>query len=268
MANDKNVILEPKKAITAQDLADIPYLLEVRKAVSWWEKQLPHFSGRDAYIAKQTIIDLNKDQYAIKNFFKPPVQLQGLGFGKTQHCIPLNSEEYYNAETHTFHTSGASLCDPKVCAAVLNNYSKLKEDSWGVFEGETCFFMEDFDRVADTALADYPIYEKIVELKVDGLSNADIQAEINSTFGVEYSMQWISSIWTTRVPKLIASAAQDEYLNWLYLNKRHGTYKTCSRCKQVKLALPKYFNRNPSAADGYYSQCKECRRKARQGKVH
>jgi len=35
--------------------------------------------------------------------------------------------------------------------------------------------MEDFDRVATTALKDYPVYERIVELKVDKVQNAAIQ---------------------------------------------------------------------------------------------
>jgi hypothetical protein len=29
--------------------------------------------------------------------------------------------------------------------------------------------MEDFDRIADKALKDYPLYDRLVEYKVDGL---------------------------------------------------------------------------------------------------
>lgn len=193
-----------------------------------------------------------------------PISLQGCGFGITSNKTALDNSEYYNAETDSFSTTGASLCDPKVCAAVLANYSRLKEDSWGVFDTDTFYFMEDFDRIADAALASRPIYERIVELKIDGLQNCEIQSALSAETGTKYTPQWISSVWTTQVPRLIAQAAQDEYLTWLFRERRHGKYKTCSCCKKIKLAMPRYFNKNPSSNDGLYSQCKECRRKKRQ----
>ena len=35
--------------------------------------------------------------------------------------------------------------------------------------------MKDFDALADEALKDYPIYERIVEYKIDGKTNIQIQ---------------------------------------------------------------------------------------------
>ena len=104
-----------------------------------------------------------------------PISLQGCGFTSSQNRPNLDSEEIYDAETDSFTTVGVSLCNPKVCAAVLANYSRLKEDSWGVFDSDTFYFMEDFDRIADTALTSRPLYERIIELKVDGLQNNEIQ---------------------------------------------------------------------------------------------
>lgn len=75
ITEDKNVIFAPKKSITTRDLAEIPYLVSLREAITAWEKRLPHTSGRNAYITKQTIIDLKKDQYIIKDFFKRPIRL-------------------------------------------------------------------------------------------------------------------------------------------------------------------------------------------------
>lgn len=263
ITNDKNVIFSPKKEITTKDLAEIPELVQLRKAISAWERRLINASGRAAYVIKQTIIDLKKDQYVIKDFMRRPISLQGCGFTSSQNRPNLDSEEIYDAETDSFTTIGVSLCNPKVCAAVLANYSRLKQDSWGVFDSDTFYFMEDFDRIADTALASRPLYERIVELKVDGLQNNEIQEILEAETGTKYTPQWISSVWTTQAPRLIALAAQDEYLAWHFREKSKGKYKTCSRCKQIKLAMPRYFNKNPSASDGLYSQCKECRRKKR-----
>jgi len=60
------------------------------------------------------------------------------------------------------------LLDPKVVSAILCNYSRLKEDSYGNFEADTWYLMYDFDELCSKALAEFPLYERIVEYKIDG----------------------------------------------------------------------------------------------------
>ena len=38
-----------------------------------------------------------------------------------------------------------------------------------------------------------------------------------------------------------------------------GKWKKCSRCGQIKLAHNKYFSKNKTSKDGFYSICKNCR---------
>jgi len=64
--------------------------------------------------------------------------------------------------------------NPAVCSAVLCNYSRLKEDSWDRFNGDTWYMIYDFERTCDRALADYPLYARLVEYKIDGMSNIAI----------------------------------------------------------------------------------------------
>ena len=78
-------------------------------------------------------------------------------------------------------------------------------------------------------------------------------------FGIKHSLEYISSLWRKKIPKLIASQAEDEYLYWYYLNIEKGKYKKCSRCGQVKLAHNKYFSKNKTSRDCFYSICKKCR---------
>ncbi len=47
-------------------------------------------------------------------------------------------------------------------------------DSYGDLEKDTWFFMMDFDDLCGRALKDYPLYEKIVEMKIDGKQNVEI----------------------------------------------------------------------------------------------
>jgi hypothetical protein len=58
---------------------------------------------------------------------------------------------------------------------------------------------------------------------------------------------------------MLASQAEDDYLNWYYLEVEKGQYKKCGRCGEIKLAHPKYFSRNRPSKDGWYSICKCCR---------
>ncbi len=158
---------------------------------------------------------------------------------------------------------GVSLLNPKICSMILCNYSKLKENSWDILMGDTWHLMYDFDNLCEKALKKYPLYKKLVIYKIDGLQNIDIQEKLQLEFGIKHSLEYISSLWRNKIPKLIASAAEDEWLENYYLNVKKGQYKKCSRCGQIKLAHNKYFSKNKTSKDGFYSICKECRNKKR-----
>ena len=94
-------------------------------------------------------------------------------------------------------------------------------------------------------------------IKDYGLSTEKLEEE----FGVKHSVEYISSLWRNKIPKLIASEAEDQLFDWYYLNVEKGKYKKCSRCGQIKLAHNKYFSKNKTSRDGFYSICKSCRNK-------
>lgn len=73
--------------------------------------------------------------------------------------------------------------------------------------------MENFDKIATIALKNYPMYERLVECKVDGLQNVQIQEILEKEFGIKHSLEYISSLWRKKIPNLIASAAEDEFLS-------------------------------------------------------
>lgn len=54
--------------------------------------------------------------------------------------------------------------------------------------------MEEFDKVSARALADQPLYYRIVECKIDGLPNTEIQDIIQEEFGIKHSLEYISSL--------------------------------------------------------------------------
>ena len=257
ITDNKNQIFQPKVTITKKDLDEIQPLRQLREAINVWEAKLKVTEGKDAFVIKKALIEMRKDQYVIKNAYRRPIVPNKLT--RSTHVIMLPDETSSFDEEGYPIPKGVSLLNPVVCSAILCNYSKLKEDSFDRFEGDLYYLMLAFDEIADKALKEYPLYEKIVECKVDGLQNTQIQEILQTEFGIKHSLEYISSLWRKKIPKLIASQAEDEYLYWYYLNIEKGKYKKCSRCGQVKLAHNKYFSKNKTSRDGFYSICKKCR---------
>ena len=257
ITDNKNQIFQPKVTITKKDLDEIQPLRQLREAINVWEAKLKVTEGKDAFVIKKALIEMRKDQYIIKNAYRRPIVPNKLT--RSTHVIMLPDETSSFDEEGYPIPKGVSLLNPVVCSAILCNYSKLKEDSFDRFEGDLYYLMLAFDEIADKALKEYPLYEKIVECKVDGLQNTQIQEILQVEFGIKHSLEYISSLWRKKIPKLIASQAEDEYLYWYYLNIEKGKYKKCSRCGQVKLAHNKYFSKNKTSRDGFYSICKKCR---------
>ena len=258
--NDKNIILTPKKKITEKDIEEIPGMRELLQEIKRLETQVfPFAKGKQKYSVKQNIIDLYKDTYVLKASYR----------GSVHYSNPIKSATTLDIyENVTIEDNGdlkvdanLSLLEPKHVCALLCNYSKLKQNSHDKFTSDIYYMMMALDEIATEALADYPLYEDIVIYKIDGLQNKDIQKKIQETYNITYSIEYISSLWRNKIPKLIAEAAQKRWLNWHYTEEEKGNWKKCSKCGQIKLAHPKFFSKNKSSKDGYYSICKDCRNK-------
>ena len=255
--DNKNQIFQPKVTITKKDLEDIQPLRQLREAINQWEAKLKTVEGKDAFIIKKALIEMRKDQYIIKAAYKKPVVFTKVAH--MPHYIPLEDNTCRFDEEGYPIPEGVSLLNPNICSAILCNYARMKQDSAERFDGDLYYLMDAFDELAEKALKDYPLYKKIVEYKIDGLQNIQIQEKLEEEFGIKHSLEYISSLWRKKIPKLIASIAEDQYLDWYYLNEEKGKYKKCSRCGQIKLAHNKYFSKNKTSKDGFYSICKACR---------
>ena len=150
-------------------------------------------------------------------------------------------------------------------SALLCNYSALKEDAWGKFSSDSYYMMEDLDNLIEKTLRDnYPLYYKLLIYKIDGKQNAEIQQLLDDEFGITYSVEYLSSLWRNKIPKLLAEQAKEDYLIWHFTYVEKGKWKKCSRCGEVKLANNKFFSKNNTSKDGFYSICKKCRNKKKE----
>jgi hypothetical protein len=151
--------------------------------------------------------------------------------------------------------------NPKHISAILCNYNALKISVQGKFQSDFYYLMEAFDDLMRKALAPYPLYMDLTKYKIDGKPNLEIQELLNKKHGIKHSIEYISSLWRNKIPKLISEYAKEEFLIWHYTEQEPGKWKKCSRCGQIKLAHNRFFSKNNTSKDGWYSICKECRNK-------
>lgn len=261
---NKNALLSPKVSITAKDVREVPFLAQLREEISALEDKVKTAEGRDIYLLKKMLIDMRKDQYIIKNAFRLPVQTSFSLSSKP--LLSLDEKIQVNPANQEIIAEGISFCNPRIVSEILANYSHLKEDSYDCFLGDTWYLMQDFDKLCGKALEGEPMLDRIVELKIDGKQNTEIQKIIEVEFEAKYSAEYISSLWRKKIPKLIATQAQKDWLDFHFTEEEIGHWKRCSKCHKYKVAHPLNFSKNPTSKDGYYSLCKECRNAKKGGK--
>lgn len=257
ITNDKNIIFTPKISITPQDIEVVPGLKQLREAIEDLEKKLPQASGRQKYVIKKSIIEMRKDQYILKNSYYQPIHITNLT--RTFSYIPL-IEEIQVEPNGSLNINGFSLLIPEHVSIVLCNYCKIKQDTWDRFDSDARYVITDLENLIEKHIKDrYPMFYDLIIYKIDGMTNENIQATLENDYGVRHSVEYISSLWRKKIPKLIAEAAQRDWLEWHFTYEEYGKWKRCSRCGKIKLAHNMFFSKNNTSKDNFYSICKTCR---------
>lgn len=260
IANDKNIIFTPKFQITQQDIAEIPELKQLVDAIAEVEKAEKKAVGKKKFLLKKQLIAMRQDQYVIRSAYKPPIYCMNAikSFSK----IDFDENVSISGNDEIEDNSLVSFFNSKHISALLCNYSRLKEDAWGKFYSDSYFLMEDLDTLIEKTLRDsYPMYYDLLIYKIDGKQNLEIQSLLNQKHNVKHSVEYISSLWRNKIPKLLSEQAQEDYLIWYYTTQKKGKWKKCSRCGEIKLAHNKFFSKNKTSKDHFYSICKCCRNK-------
>ena len=73
-------------------------------------------------------------------------------------------------------------------------YPALKNRSQGNFLGDTWYMCLDFGALMDRALAEYPMYKRIVEYKMERVPNIEIRDLLQKEFAFTHSIEYISSL--------------------------------------------------------------------------
>lgn len=260
MIEDKNVLLTPKISITQKDVEEIEPLRQLKEAIEMVREQEKKATGKRKFLLKKQLIEMCQDQYVIKSEYKPPLKVANVV--KSFVMADLSDDIEITADMEPVNHGLLSFFEPKHISALLCNYSTLKEEAYSNFMTDCYYMMEDLDNLIERALKDkYPLYYDLLIYKIDGKSNAEIQEIIEQDYNIKHTVEYISALWRNKIPKLLAEQEKKDYLIWYYSNKEYGKWKRCSKCGEYKLANNKFFSKNKTAKDGYYSICKECRNK-------
>lgn len=259
---DKNTILTPKVSITQKDLDEIEPLRQLRELIDELAERIKTMDGLDKYRAKKMLIEMRKDQYVIKNAFRKPIYPKTITKGSTVYNFDgdtgyVNEAGEYVEVSENF----LDLWNPKHISHLLVNYSRIKQETEEDLDSDFKWLMYDLEDTIDKALADEPVLMEILICKIDKLPNTEIQAILQEKYGTTHSQEYISSLYRNKIPQLIVDQMKEDWVNYIYLHHMKGEYKTCTRCKETKLALNRYYSINRTATSRFYSVCKKCRSK-------
>lgn len=260
MTNDKNIIFAPKISITKQDIEEVPGLQELRDAIAQIEAESKSATGRRKYLLKKQLIEMRRDQYILKSAYKP-IMATSPSTVKSQNKIDLAERRWIDKDGNPQSEGLVSFFNPDHISALMRNYNALKIETKGKHWSDFYYLMTDFDALLLRALQHEPLYFDIVKMKMNNKTNAEIQILLKAKYNKEHTVQYISSLWCNKIPKLIAEQAQNDYLIWYYANEKPDAWKQCSCCGERKPAHPRFFTKDKTTRDGYYGKCKACRNK-------
>ena len=257
---DKNILFIPKIGITEDDINTIPGLKQLREEIRKTEIKQKIATGKKKFLLTKQLIQMRQDQYVLKSAYKPVISITKLVKG--YYSIDLSEKITINKDGQPISSGLISFFNPDHICCLLQNYSILKEDNWNRFTDDLYYLLQDLDTLIDKTLKDqYPLLFDILVYKIDGLTNKEISKKIKEDYDIQYSIEYISSLWRKKIPKILSDKAKENWIIWHYTEQEKGKWKRCSRCHQIKLAHPYFFSKNKTSKDGYYSLCKECRNK-------
>ena len=253
----KNMYLSPKLEITEEDIAEVPGLRELRENIEKIEALAKTATGKRKFLLKKQAIEMRQEQYILKGAWKPAHTTRNAG--GTFSGIEISDEVHFDEDGEPTSNAIVTFFKPEHVSAILCNYEILKEGLKHKYHSDFHYLMRDFDKLMAEALEPYPAYKTLVEAKTEGMQNIDVQKLLIEKHDLHHTVEYISSLWRNKIPKIISEKAKEDYLIWHYTEVERGTWKRCSRCGEVKLAHNRFFSKNSSSKDGFYSICKCCR---------
>lgn len=258
--DDKNQIMDYKDPVSEEDISKSPALQEQFRVLESLKKQFKTAGGPRKFSLKKQIIETWQEIYILKASLKN-APARGKVSNQVKTMAHMRLDENITLDENQMPQSDCiiNLFKPECVSFLLCYYSQLKQECYDDFQSDMYCLLLDLENIAQDALMEkHEVLYDIMIWKIDGLTNEEIDKEVNAKYGENHSEQYYSILWRQRIPKLIAEEATRQWVMWYFTNKQRSYWKKCGRCGEIKLAHPLFYSRNTSK-DGWYSICKECR---------
>lgn len=276
----KSIYTKPKSTIDREKDASIPGMAQLWEAIdsvnTLYENEKAIGKSLRAYYLRHALIDLRKEQYYLKDLFKPTINPMGL-LGSEPQEIHWDGDSGYavticncaftpdgilryrgeeNWEWHTVAEHDFDFTNPTHIYHLLDNYSALKMQVQELPTCATAFLLLAIEKLIEkTKLS--PHRTHILIRKIDHAPNDEIAAELEVQYGLKYAINYISTIWTKEICVAIAKAGEVDKEEWLARNTPKK-WKTCTKCHTKKLRDSRFFAKKKNTHDQLTPICRQC----------
>lgn len=146
----------------------------------------------------------------------------------------------------------------------VERYMPLKEDCWEDLNCDLRYLIWEFEDYVEKAHLSPDRFHILIR-KIDRASNQRIIQELQEKFGLNYSDNYISTIYTHMICRDIAKAAQLSLDEWTYRDHPEK-FKVCSTCGTKYLRDTRNFIKKQTSKDGLSARCKYCDKEIRDRK--
>lgn len=261
----RSIYLKPKPTISRTKDKDIPGMEALWNIIDHYQHiydvgrgkaidpSLPPLTSLELYRLRHYLIEMRKEQYYLKEIFKP-IHFMGTAHHPTNwDAGKLNFDNFdYENPSHVY--------------AVLTDYAYYKQSAWDDLSGDLKYIILDLERIIDSMPMN-PIHRWVLIRKIDKATNDQIADELQAKFGVKYNVNYISTMWKNTICTEIATRAQLER-EWKSKQHDPSAWKVCSCCGQRKLKDNRFFVKKADSRDGLSARCKECDKAKRELKKH
>lgn len=167
------------------------------------------------------------------------------------------------AETISYDSwNHLSMRDTETYVSLIYGYSDLHKKYNSKVSTTMWCLLKDFEQLlldTEWSKEEEVILNFILETGVTELK--DIQDELREVLKKDVSHQTLSNWLNTNIPNKLLSTFEQQLEDWIWIYRRKGKYKTCSKCGEVKLAVDnRYFAKDKTGKYGLRSICNECRK--------
>jgi len=237
--------------------------LEMLMMKNWVEKNgegIKYINGDRQYaILRNSYTDLKADYEVTKKILTDEFY-----FNPAKHSTvyEINSDTWYedeNGKLVELSKNRVSMSDANTYKGLILNYKDLKDKYSDKSDSDWWALIKDFENILDKVeLSEEEWF--LLDVLFDGYSQKQIEKMYKELELADWSQRKISRLINEQIPNKLLNTYLRLIDDFVYTYKIKGKFKRCNKCGEVKLiSNNRYFTKNSSSKDGFYSICNTCR---------